>query len=71
MTYEESNRMNTYNVAVTVSPNIFRSRNDRAEDIFNHATFYDALMQMIQKYKELFDEDSQYSVDKKHLGSLG
>ena len=52
--------MNTYNIAVTVSPNIFRSRNDLAEDILKHAVYYDALIQMIEKYEDLFNEDSKY-----------
>ena len=58
VSYADHNRMNTYNVAVTVSPNIFRSRNDLAEDILKHAVYYDALIQMIERYDELFNENS-------------
>ena len=71
VTYVEFNLMNTYNIAVTVSPNIFRSRNDLAEDILKHAVYYDALIQMIEKYEDLFNEDSKYQVDQKHAGSVG
>ena len=71
VSYAEYNLMTAYNVAVTVSPNIFRSLNDRAEDILKHAVYYDALMQMIEKYEELFDESSDYQVDQKHLGAVG
>ena len=71
VTYVEFNLMNTYNIAVTVSPNIFRSRNDLAEDILKLAVYYDALIQMIEKYEDLFNEDSKYQVDQKHAGSVG
>ena len=42
--------MTSYNVAVTVSPNIFRSRNNRSEDILNHAVYYSAMITMIDRY---------------------
>ena len=71
VTYVDYNLMNTYNIAVTVSPNIFRSRNDLAEDILKHAVYYDAFVQMIEKYEELFDEDSKYQVDQNAHGAVG
>ena len=71
VSYADYNLMNTYNVAVTVSPNIFRSRNDLAEDILKHAVYYDALIQMIERYDELFNEDSQYQLAVKHAGAVG
>ena len=51
--------MTSYNVAVTVSPNIFRSRNNRSEDILNHAVYYGAMITMIDRYDEIFDEASE------------
>ena len=51
--------MTSYNVAVTVSPNIFRSRNNRSEDIMNHAVYYGAMITMIDRYDEIFDEASE------------
>ena len=50
--------MNSYNVAVTVGPNIFRSRNNLSSDILNHATYYEAMICMIDRYNELFEEQS-------------
>ena len=58
--------MTSYNVAVTVSPNIFRSRNNRSEDILNHAVYYSAMITMIDRYDEIFDEASQHQVALKH-----
>ena len=48
--------MTSYNVAVTVSPNIFRSRNNRSEDFLNHAVYYSAMITMIDRYDQIFDE---------------
>ena len=39
--------MTSYNVAVTVGPNIFRSKKNMTTDIFNHAPYYDALIKLI------------------------
>ena len=48
VTYEEDNKMTYYNVAVTVGPNIFRSKKNMTTDIFNHAPYYDALIKLIE-----------------------
>ena len=54
--------MTSYNVAVTVSPNIFRSRNNRSEDILNHAVYYSAMITMIERYEEIFDVVSENKI---------
>ena len=56
--YEEFNRMTAYNIAVTVGPNIFRSDEDKAEDILVHGVYYDVFIRMILNYEELFTIDN-------------
>ena len=60
--------MTSYNVAVTVSPNIFRSRNNRSEDIMNHAVYYGAMITMIDRYDDIFDEASEHQGVLNHGG---
>ena len=48
VSYEPINKMTYYNVAVTVGPNIFRSKKNMTTDIFNHAPYYDALIKLIE-----------------------
>ena len=55
--------MTSYNVAVTVGPNIFRSRGNLSSDILNHAIYYETMIRMIESYEELFDETSSIRVD--------
>ena len=57
VSYKELNRMTSYNVAVTVAPNIFRSKEDKASDILNHKVFYEAMIRMIDNYEYIFDEE--------------
>ena len=47
--------MDSYNVAVTVGPNIFRPRVHRSTDLFKVAVYYQALITMIDQFDELFD----------------
>ena len=51
VSYEGENLMTTYNVAVTVGPNIFRSRNNLSSDILNHAIYYETMIRMIESYE--------------------
>ena len=63
VSYEGENLMTSYNVAVTVGPNIFRSKNNLSSDILNHAIYYETMIRMIESYEQLFDEKSSISVD--------
>ena len=49
--------MTPYNIAVTVSPNIFRSRENASAEIFSHAIFYQAFISMIENYEYFFEEN--------------
>ena len=51
-----------------MSPNIFRSRNNRSEDILNHAVYYGAMITMIDRYDEIFDEASEQQAALRHSG---
>lgn len=51
----ESNKMNEYNLAVTVGPNIFRPRRIMPSDIAKVGIFYDLLIRMIRNHQVLFD----------------
>eukprot|EP00354_Favella_ehrenbergii_P001907 CAMPEP_0170471164 /NCGR_PEP_ID=MMETSP0123-20130129/13452_1 /TAXON_ID=182087 /ORGANISM="Favella ehrenbergii, Strain Fehren 1" /LENGTH=96 /DNA_ID=CAMNT_0010738675 /DNA_START=866 /DNA_END=1156 /DNA_ORIENTATION=- len=48
--------MTSYNISVTTGPAIFRPKVMRADDLLNHATYYDALLKMIQYYNFIFNE---------------
>ena len=57
---EAHNKMTSYNIAVTTSPCIFRPRVMRADDLYKHAIYYDALLKMIQYHDAIFnDQDVQ------------
>ena len=56
MSYQELNLMTSYNVAVTVGPNIFRSKHNRSRDIFNHSIYYETLIRMIDHFDEIFTD---------------
>jgi len=53
---ESQNKMTSYNISVTTGPAIFRPKVMRADDLLNHATYYDALLKMIQYYNFIFNE---------------
>ena len=47
--------MNSYNIAVTVGPNIFRPLTVRPADLFNAGTYYDVVIRMMENYEILFE----------------
>jgi len=53
--YEPNNRMNAYNIAVTVGPNIFRPLTVRPADLINAGTYYDAMIRMMENFEVLFE----------------
>ena len=53
--HEPKNRMNSYNIAVTVGPNIFRPLAVRPADLFNAGTYYDVVIRMMENYEVLFE----------------
>ena len=63
----KGNRMTSYNIAVTVGPNIFRATNEEATSIMDHAIYYDAFMRMIDNFDDLFsiDRDQDFLNDNK------
>ena len=46
--------MTSYNIAVTVSPNIFRPQQLIDRDMTNMGTFYDIFIKMIDYYDQTF-----------------
>ena len=62
---EPLNRMTPYNLAVTLGPNIFRSEVEEI-DVTSHANFYQAFVNMIEKYTEIFDDE----FDENELGPV-
>ena len=54
--HEPMNKMNSYNVAVTVGPNIFRPKSHKKGDEYKVGIFYDLLEKMIDNHIELFDK---------------
>jgi len=54
---EQYNRMNSYNIAVTVGPNIFRPKIARPSDVGKVGIFYDLLIRMINHHQVLFDKN--------------
>ena len=59
VSYESDNKMTPYNIAVTVAPNIFRSRENSSAEIFSHAIFYEAFISMIENYEFFFTENGR------------
>ena len=53
--YEPQNRMTSYNIAVTVGPNIFRPLNVRPADLFNAGTYYDVVIRLMEYYEVIFE----------------
>lgn len=47
--------MNSYNIAVTVGPNIFRPLTVRPADLFNAGTYYDVVIRMMENFDILFN----------------
>ena len=57
MSFESHNRMTSYNIAVTVSPNIFRPEEPEMEDFSNVGIFYGAMIMMIDHCDLIFNEN--------------
>ena len=54
--------MTSYNIAVTVGPNIFRPRLTRSQDVTNVGIFYDLIIRMIDDTDDiLFDKKKSYA----------
>ena len=47
--------MNSYNIAVTVGPNIFRPLVVRPADLFNAGTYYDVVIRLMGNYEIIFE----------------
>jgi len=45
--FSEDNKMNSYNIAVIVTPNIFRVKQITSKDLMNHGTLSDVFTLMI------------------------
>ena len=52
---EGMNRMTSYNMAITVGPNIFRPRSVKSSDIMSVGIYYSAMIKMIETYETMFD----------------
>ena len=62
--------MTSYNIAVTVGPNIFRPKADVQEDIVSVGVYYDAMIKMIENTEALFGGDIE-SFENLKQGALG
>ena len=51
--------MNHYNIAVTVGPNIFRSKHISPQDLVNAGTYYDVMIKLMQNFEYIFGENEQ------------
>ena len=47
--------MTSYNIAVTVGPNIFRPLAVRPADLFNAGTYYDVVIRLMESYEVVFE----------------
>ena len=64
--------MTSYNIAVTVAPNIFRPKADVQEDIVSVGVYYDAMIKMIENTEVLFEgELSDIQLENLNQGALG
>ena len=61
--HEPKNRMTSYNIAVTVGPNIFRPLTVRPADLINAGTYYDAMIRMMENYDVLFQDSPSRGSD--------
>ena len=57
------NKMTSYNLAVTLGPNIFRAEVEEA-DLASHANFYQAFIKLVDDYEHIFED----SFDVNELG---
>ena len=63
--------MTPYNIAVTVAPNIFRSKENASAEIFSHAIFYQAFISMIENYDYFFEDNRPSFGALKHNNAVG
>ena len=66
--------MNTYNIAVTVGPNIFRTKDHKSEDILSSGIFTEILMLMMKEFGYLFEDASRVAdqdIVHGEVGTLG
>ena len=61
--------MTSYNIAVTVAPNIFRTKTERLDDIITHGVYYDAMIKMIENYEAIFGD--QLNFENLRHGAVG
>ena len=54
--FEPFNKMTSYNMAITIGPNIFRSEHEDS-DLSSQSVFYQVLILMIDEYEEIFDDE--------------
>ena len=62
--------MTSYNIAVTVAPNIFRSKENASAEIFSHAIFYQAFISMIENYDYFFEDNIPFGA-LNHYNAVG
>lgn len=55
--------MNNYNIAVTIGPNIFRSKNLKPADLINAGTFYDIMIRFMTDFDAIFGDDEEKVVE--------
>ena len=68
---EPENKMNAYNMAVTVGPNMFRPESTTDEDIMGVGIFYDAIIRMIENCDAIFGTDEEYFSASFRHGAFG
>ena len=71
VTHEDENKMTTYNVAVTVGPNIMRPFKHTQDDIVSAGVHYDAFMRMISQYQYFFEDKELLAETNLNDGALG
>ena len=54
--HENVNKMTSYNVAVTVGPNIMRPKEHTQFDMINAGIYYDCMIRMMENYEAFFNE---------------
>lgn len=54
--------MTSYNIAITVGPNIFRPRYIAAEDLSDVGHYYDIFINMMKNFKRFFEGEDEEGV---------
>ena len=55
--------MNAYNLAVIITPNLFRSRELTPKDLLNHGTLTDVFTIMMTNYEKIITQISKDDTD--------